>query len=465
MPPPAANKPRSGDVMQAALPYRPGGIFWRTFFLIALLIGASLLVWFQSFRVLEREPRAQQIAQTLVSVVNVTRAALVHSDPAKRRALLIDLASNEGMRIYPQEDSDQITPLPDLTYLHSVETWVRSKLGQDTLMTLSVNGQHGFWVNFSIDEDRYWVAFDRDRVDSAGNLRWLGWGMTALVLSLLGAIVISRLINLPLKRLTDAALAIGRGARPQPLPEKGPREIRTANASFNDMVTELERIESDRALLLAGISHDLRTPLTRLRLEIEMSAPDEDTRNAMSHDIEQMDAIIAQFLDYARPAAEDQSFAPIDLAELVRASFPEGSVAGVHLQLALDSTPPVPGHATELRRLLDNLVENARRYARHEDGRAPTVHISLRREADGVLLEVRDDGPGVPADQLERLKRPFTRLDTARGQASGAGLGLAIVERIALRHGARFELNSAPGQGLCARLYFTLPATTTSLRH
>ena len=433
----------------------PSGIFWRTFFLIALLIGASLIVWFQSFRVLEREPRAQQNAQTIISVVNVTRAALVHSEPSKRRSLLIDLANNEGIRIYPEEDNDRLTPFPKSEYLSALESYIHAKLGKDTRLAQAVNGQPGLWVNFTIDGDGYWVAFNRDRVDVGSGLRWVGWGATALVLSLLGAALISRLINLPLKRLTAAARTLGHGSRPPPLPEVGAGEIREANASFNAMVTQLERIESDRALLLAGISHDLRTPLTRLRLEIEMSAPDEETRAAMSADIEQMDAIIGQFLDYARPAADGGKMEEIDLEALVQHSFNDTVVAnGVDVTLALEHVPPVLGHVTEIGRLLDNLIENARRYARPADGGPAQVRIAVRADDDSVLLEVKDNGPGVPPHDLERLKRPFTRLDQARGQANGAGLGLAIVARIAERHKARFELHSAAGDGLCARIIF-----------
>jgi len=432
-----------------------GGIFWRTFFLIALLIGVSLAGWFQSFRILEREPRARQTAQTLVSVVNVTRAALVHSDPAKRRALLVDLARNEGIRIYPQEETDRITSLPDSAFLKLVETALRDTLGAATRFSLSVNEQTGLWVNFTIEEDGYWVALESDRVEITSPLQWVGWGGIALVMSLLGAIIISRLINLPLKRLTAASLSLGRGEQPRPLPEHGLAEIRQANASFNAMVAQLARIESDRALLLAGISHDLRTPLTRLRLEVEMSAPDDATRSAMSADIEQMDAIIGQFLDYARPLDDDTHFDQIDLASLVREMFAENAAShGVSIQLELRNAPSIRGHATDLRRILDNLVENARRYATPTNGAPVQVKIAVHALDSNTVLEVSDNGPGVPSALLERLKQPFTRLDSARGQANGAGLGLAIAARIAERHRARFDLLSPPGSGLLARFVF-----------
>jgi len=431
----------------------PGGVFWRTFLLLVLLIGASLAGWFQSFRVFERTPRAQQIAQTIVSVVNVTRAALVHSDVAKRADLLADLANNESIRIYPLEPSDVVEPQRESASNTLMVDYVRARLGTDTRIVRSVNGREGLWVSFSIDDDEYWVAFERDRLEAVQGLQWLGWGAVGLSLSLVGAIVISRLVNLPLKRLATAAVEIGRGVRPGPLPEKGPNEIRAANASFNTMVEELERIEADRVLLLAGISHDLRTPLTRLRLEAELSVPDEGSRLAMQADIEQMDAIIGQFLDYAKPLATRDAFDDVDLTAIVRATVTDlPNDSGMRITTDLRPVAAVRAHPTEIQRVVLNLIENARRY-----GRTPgtdVTDLTIATFDSPPRIEVRDRGPGIPVDAIRRMKQPFTRLDTARSQASGAGLGLSIVERIAQRHEARFELDNAPGGGLVARFVF-----------
>ena len=451
---PATPSPSSSLAPEGTRSRGPGGVFWRTFLLIAILIGASLAAWYQSFRVLERAPRAQQAAQLIVSIVNLTRSALIHSDPEKRRALLIDLAQNEGVRIYPLEPTDQTAPLPNQAFLQIIDEQVRARLGQNTQMTLDVNGQRGLWVSFFIEDDGYWVAFDPSRLDTIPRMQWVGWGAVALALSLLGAVVISRLINLPLKRIATAAVSIGRGTRPEVLPEKGPREIRQANASFNAMVAELERIEADRALLLAGISHDLRTPLTRLRLEIEMSPVSEEARAAMSTDVEQIDAIIGQFLDYARPLNERSALSRVDLALLV-----EGIVSShadeEHMRISLqrESDAMVRGNPTELQRILLNLIENARRYGVTPGTDVSELEVTVKGGATPTL-EVRDHGPGIPVDELERLKRPFTRRDTARGQTDGAGLGLAIIERIARRHHARFDLLIPAGGGLLARITF-----------
>ena len=134
--------------------------------------------------------------------------------------------------------------------------------------------------------------------------QWIGWAAVALMLSVIGAVLITRLINRPLAQLSAASQRLGSGYDPAPLPETGPIEIRTVNESFNRMVADLGKLDADRAVLLAGISHDIRTPLSRLRLELEMAPLPEATRNAMVADIEQMDAIVRQFLDYARNAPQ-----------------------------------------------------------------------------------------------------------------------------------------------------------------
>ncbi len=435
----------------------PGGVFWRTFLLLALLMGASLTAWYQSFRIFERTPRAQQIAQTIVSVVNVTRSALIHSDTNKRPDLLADLANNESIRIYPLEPSDVVEPLRDTASNALMVDYVRARLGRDTRMVRSVDGREGLWVSFSIEDDDYWVAFERDRIEAVQGLQWLGWGAVALGLSLVGAIVMSRLINLPLKRLASAAVVVGEGGRPQPLPEKGPREIRDANASFNTMVDDLARIEADRVLLLAGISHDLRTPLTRLRLEAELAITDEDARQAIASDIEQMNAIINQFLDYARPQDADHAFEAIDLTALVRDTLSDiAPDEQLVIERDLQATAPVRAHPTEIRRVLFNLIENARRYGQTPE--TGVVELIVRTLDHPPRIEVADRGRGIPAEAIKRMKQPFTRLDEARGQANGAGLGLAIIDRIAQRHRARFELGPRDGGGLVARIVFAKKA-------
>ncbi|VVD84699.1 two-component sensor histidine kinase [Pandoraea capi] len=425
-----------------------GGLFWRTFFLIALLIGVSLAAWYQSFRVIEREPRAQRVAQQLVSIVKLTRTALLYSEPDLRRALLQDLESNEGIRVYPREPADAVEKPPAGVVQDLIVRDVQRRLGTDTVIAAAVNDIPAMWISFKIDEDDYWVAIEQDRIDTATGLQLFSWGTFALALSLIGAAFITALVNRPFARLAHAARAIGEGQRPDPLPERGMGEAAEANRSFNQMVEELDRLEADRALMLAGISHDLRTPLARLRLETEMSPSDETVKRDMISDIEQMDEIIGRFLDYARPASRTpQSIDLSDIARDTAANF-EGR-EDINLSVELADTAPVLAERTDLKRLLTNLIENARKYGRDAQTDIANVHVTTRVLGERVEMRVRDTGPGIPEEQLHLVFRPFYRVDTARTKADGTGLGMAIVQRIATRYKGHTSLrNVRPGSGL-----------------
>jgi two-component system osmolarity sensor histidine kinase EnvZ len=431
------------------------GLFWRTFFLLSFLITASLVIWVTSISVVERVPRARQIASQIVSIVTVTRVAIANSAPELRRELLIDLKSNEGIKILPLEADDQIEAAPNTEIASLIESNIRARLGNDTKFAGVVNGHEGFWISFDIEGDPYWLGLERARIERSSGIQWFGWAGVTLVISMLGAVFISGLINQPLARLTTAARAVANGRMPEPLPEKGPKEIREANHSFNQMVEDLNRVESDRALVLAGISHDLRTPLARMQLEVEMASLSEDARLGMQSDLHQMDAIIGQFLDYAKPT-DSTTFTDVDLAGLLAdCAQAAGRVSDLQIKTNLPDTADVRGHATDLKRVFNNLIENARRYGRAEEMEATELDISCDVSGSLVIVTLRDHGPGIPAEDIERLLRPFTRMDTARGQANGAGLGLAIVDRVIRRHDGKLRVRNAEGRGLSIEI--TLP--------
>ncbi len=442
------------EMIRNRLGWLRSGLFWRTFILLAFLITASLLTWIASFRTVERTPRAQQIAAQVISIVTITRAALTHSAPDLRRELLFDLASNEGIRVYPLEKTDVIEPPPDSPVLPVLEADVKARLGNDTKFAGKVNDVAGFWVSFKIDDDEYWLRLDRERIERVSNIQWLGWGAISLALALLGAVFISRLINQPLARLTDATRAIAKGMQPDPLPEKGPTEIREANRSFNQMVADLKRLEADRAIILAGISHDLRTPLARMQLELELAKLSEDARNGMQSDLAQMDSIISQFLDYARPSDKSQHDR-IDLSTLLANCAREAErLPDVRITTEIDEGVAVVGNATELKRVIHNLIENARRYGKSAGIDLAEIDLICRMENGQAVVEFGDHGCGVPESEMERLLRPFTRMDIARGQANGSGLGLAIVDRIVKRHHGTLTLSNRPSGGLKIRISF-----------
>ncbi len=445
--------PRPERAVAQRLTWLRSGLLWRTFFLLAFLIAASMAAWVASFRIVERTPRSEQIAAQVVSIVTITRAALLHSAPMLRRELLFELASAQGIRVYPKEVSDRTTPLPDSELIRLVRENVQTRLGRNTEFAGSVNDIRGFWVSFYIDDDDYWLMLERERIERASGIQWIGWGGVTLLLSLVGAVFISRLINQPLARLSTAARAVARGKTPPKLPESGPAEIREANRSFNQMVQDLKQVESDRAVILAGISHDLRTPIARMLLEVEMARLPEDAQRGMQADLAQMEAIIAQFLDYARPA-EPGSHAVFDLSALLHKVAQEAQRSPeIDVSTSIGDELRVRGNQTEIERLMNNLIENARRYGKTAGSDVAQVDISASKLGGEVMIELADRGSGLPDDQIPHLLRPFTRMDSARSQANGAGLGLAIVDRAVQKHHGRLEINNREGGGLAVRVW------------
>jgi two-component system, OmpR family, osmolarity sensor histidine kinase EnvZ len=434
----------------ASPPAWPRSLLWRTFILLAVLVLASTIAWFEIFRAYEREPRARQISQNLVSIVNLTRTALITSQPEKRRELLSELAEREGIQVYPAEAGESLAPLPaDRPLLPLVTNALRRQLGDDTRFALERNGKPGLWVSFHIDDDVYWVRIPRERIERKVALQWLGWGALAVALSLLAAYFIVFRVNRPLKALASAASVIGKGKVPDPLPETGPEEIRTLSRAFNQMARDLARLDADRALILAGVSHDLRTPLSRLRLGLELSGSDAQLKDGMTVDIEEMDRIINQFLDFARTdGGETPRFA--SLAAIAAETAEHYARRGRQVETHLESVPEIPLQAMAMQRVVLNLIDNALRYG------GTDVSVTTRVEIGAAVLEVADRGPGIPAAEAERLKQPFTRLEIARSDKGGAGLGLAIVERVVRAHGGSFDLLARDGGGLIARIRLPL---------
>jgi two-component system osmolarity sensor histidine kinase EnvZ len=426
----------------------PRTLLVRTFVLVSLLIFVSVVLWLTLFGLAEREPRARQLAQLTVSMVNLTHAAIVAADPAKRLALLRDLADSEGVHLYPAEETDDIEDLPDTFLFRVLYETAKAQLGPDTRLAGTVNGQDGIWVSFSLDnsgEDIYWLMLPGEHAADDFPLHWLGWAGILLTLALFVAWLIVSRVTRPLRTLSGAAREVGLGRHPEPLPETGAIELQQLAASFNRMSDDLKKMEGERAEILAGISHDLRTPLTRLRLESEMSIHDDEARQAVIEDIEQMDSIIAQFLHYARGEDEERS-ERTDLNALVEQLAGAQGRGTAPPQLHLGELPPSRVQPRALARAIVNLLENARKYG------GPELTVATRAVNDEIIIEVLDRGPGIPESEVERLKRPFTRAQNARTDASGTGLGLAIVERIARAHDGHLELLPREGGGLIARL-------------
>ena len=434
-------------------PRRGVSLFWRTFFFLALLLFGSIVAWLQTFRALESEPRAIQSAQQLASLVNLSRAALRYSDSIARVSLIKTLADEERVRITPREPKDRFETFENDELGQRIAQELRTRLGSGTVVASKVNDVKGLWVGFAIDGDAYWLLTDPSKVGPSRNSTWIIWLITAGALSLAGAAFIARLINRPLKQLSFAASRMRDGDFDASLLDEkvATSEIREVNIGFNRMAEQLSKIEADRVIMLAGISHDLRTPLARLRLETEMSVADPDARNHMAADISQLDSIIDKFLDYARPEPAHLERVSLN-AVIASAVYAVADYDDMRVTVNVPEDMGILADEVELLRVISNLLENARRYGKTPETGIAVVEIAAQSRDQWVLIKVRDHGMGVAPEALAKLTKPFFRGDAARTAATGAGLGLAIVEKTVERMGGVFGLANTVSGGLAAHI-------------
>jgi signal transduction histidine kinase len=298
----------------------------------------------------------------------------------------------------------------------------------------------GSWLNFEVP------MADPSRVPGVATIVTIvASGLLVLALSLWAV----RRLTRPLIVLVQAADQLGRNVNAPPLPESGSREMRQAARAFNTMQERIRRFVGDRVQMVAAISHDLRTPLTRLRLRAEL-ADNEETRRKMQQDVAEMEAMIESTLSFAREEVNPEARLQVDLVSLVESvceGLPGVEVrisAGVPNRLVLECQP------LAVRRCIGNLAGNAVRYGSH-------ATVTLSADPDRVRIAVEDDGPGIADEDLARVFEPFVRLDTSRNRdTGGSGLGLAIARTVARNHGGDVTLANRPEGGLCATLWLPI---------
>lgn len=332
-------------------------------------------------------------------------------------------------------------------------TQMKAELGEDTSVRVRASNPPAMWVNAPSLGDG-WVRVPLYPHPLRGQRIWnvLGWFLGIGLLSTAAAWLLVRQLNAPLKHLVFAARQLGRGSSVRLPVGDTPSEMAAVYRAFNQMAEDVEQAGRERELMLAGVSHDLRTPLTRLRLAIEMLDIDAEVSEEMVRDIEDMNAILSQFMAFVRDG-RDEPLELLDLAELIAEVVAPYNQQIERVRVCLEATPPMQLRRVSMKRLLSNLVENALRHG----GSAVELaaHLHADNSAPYVVLSVLDRGAGIPSDELSEIFNPFIRGDRARG-GSGTGLGLAIVKRIAALHGGSVELRNREGGGLEARVCLPL---------
>ena len=438
----------------------PRSLFWRMVALLLVALTVAVLAMVFLFRQDRAGLIARNFSEAKIAQIEALRNALnkfAGEDRPGRPFMGLQAIGREyGVLLVPVDRRPEIGQAPRGPGLQALADKLQEQLGRETEVRLGMRmDQPVVWIRLNIGPEGntrgVWAGFPVRNTDSGEvpTRLWLTLG-SVLLLLLGGTYWFARRLAKPLAELADAVHKVAEGKRPDPLPEDGPEEISRVARNVNRMAANLEQLERDRSTMLAGISHDIRTPLTRLRLASEISVNDAQSRDEMAADIDEIDRIVTQFLDFARGTpkeAPEQADLQIVLGAVAH------KAASRNLPVTWQAGPEaiiVDTYPAAFERMLMNLIENAHRYGR------PPVELTVRRDGTMVDIDVLDAGDGVSAGDVDRLKQPFVRGDHARGGAMGAGLGLAIVERLAKWHGGSFDLLPRSGGGTVARVRLPL---------
>jgi two-component system osmolarity sensor histidine kinase EnvZ len=417
--------------------------------LIALIASQALSVYL--FRYYSREPRVQLAAVGFMTQMRTIRTAL-SAIPADQHSFFLQRLREEGgVRVIRPRVDEDLQLAPDFPALRVLREKLKAEFGTEADVYLRPQPRGTapaqFVVKIDADGVPFWVVFPRSRVAVQDfSWAWVGWASFGALMTLFGSVFLVSRVTKPLRALADTARALGQGQNPAPVAELGPSEVKSVAIAFNQMREDLQRVEQERATFLAGISHDLRSPLTRLRLALEMLPVEKPTRADMERDIDDINAVIEQFLDFGR----DETSEAVELVDVNLLVREAAGRRGSSFALELGDVTPISLRPLAVARVLANLLDNARKHGGGE------ITVRTQGSDNQVVISVLDRGAGIAGQDAERLKQPFTRFSEARSGASGAGLGLAIVERIARIHHGRFELLPRSGGGLEARVTLTV---------
>lgn len=427
----------------------PSSLFVRMalILLLGLLVAQGLSFWLQwgERATVVSQARGQNFADRMAEVVR----ALEATAPADRSAALATLPYGDWQVTLISEDQvSQNPPRGPVGAMLSARLGsareVRPLGGAAGMGRMHGNMPRGFdvrlqggqWLRFSGARQLDTPALPRDLI--------LRLAVTLMIVTAVVMLAV-RQATQPLKQLAQAADTLGRDLDAPALAEEGPTETRRAAQAFNRMQARIKRLVNERSRALAAVSHDLRTPLTRLRLRAEL-VDDETLRDQMAADLDAMAAMIDATLDYLRGLQTSEAVRPIDINALLASMSEDALVLGRRISIQGQALAPYTGRLSALRRALQNLIDNAIKYG-------ACAHLRVDDDAGELRIMVEDEGPGIEPNELARVTEPYYRPDASRSSATGGvGLGLSIAKDIALLHGGELVLANRAQGGLCATL-------------
>ena len=426
----------------------PRSLLGRTAFTMALTLMVFMFVSLGAAVYFIAIPMAKRSADDFAAVI-VSAANTMQNTPHELHAKLQrQLLQDHGLIV-----TEQTPALGEKTFDVPYYIFFRNSLarraGQELAIVESTEGPI-IWVDVPTDESTLRIGFDRKRLGTNPPVVLLAAiGGGALLTLIVSFFEVRRVVE-PLARLSAAVQEVGRGHNPPSLIEEGPREIAALAKAFNRMSSDLQELSENRTVMVAGISHDLRTPLTRLGLAVEMLSEDSDAKivAGIRRDLAAMNNLIGQFLQFTK-GLEEASPVQLDLRQVIEAQAEDLRRSGTTVQVG-GCGPPCLYFAdpVALERILANLLENASHY-----GGGEPITIDLHCDKRAVSVRICDRGPGIPSDQAEAVFQPFHRLDASRiKRTGGSGLGLAIARQLAVKHGWTIELLPREGGGTVARV-------------
>lgn len=424
----------------------PKSIFWRAFLIIILpiVIMQLFVAWF--FFNAHWDRVTSSLSDSVAADVAVA-TQLFREDPTDETAMKLDALLRPDMEL-------SVVLRPGDTLPTATRNSFFSNLDKTLRRSLTEAIDRPFWfdttrypnhidIRVQVDEGVLRFIAARERVFAPTGYVFIFWLITTtVVLSLISILFIRRQSD-PIKELADAAAAFGKGQDISGFKPRGASEVRMAGQSFLRMRRRLKRHLEQRTLMLAGVSHDLRTPLTRLKLQLAMQEDTEDTR-AARRDVDEMDAMLTGYLDFARGMGKEKP----QTVQLV--DFIARAVRGRPLTVAPFENREISIRPLMLKRCLENLISNALKYG-------DKCTLAIEQTAEFIFIAVEDDGPGIPEGQRQTVFKAFQRLDEARNQnIEGVGLGLSISQDIAQLHGGTILLSDSDLGGLKATLRLPL---------
>lgn len=430
----------------------PRSLFGRHVLLIICLILCAECGVVTAYYVFVQKPRIERMSEVTLRYLNLLSGAVAHMSVAERQRFLADLGRQNASAWVSQGQPEGLVTPPTLLMRWALER-LQARLGPDVRLGWSAGPPSLLWVRTDLGGESWWLGLEAGGLAAERSRLVLGVMVGAGVLAILGATLIQRHLHRPLALLQQAAERLAAGEYPVIHIAVAPTEIAGLAMAFNGMVRQLEANEKERALMLAGLSHDLRTPLAKLRLAAEILEVEgeDELLQGMVRNIGVAEQIIEQFVDFARLGAEEPRV-PCDVDELVGDVAASLATPRLIVERPEGTLPTLICRPLALRRAVVNLVENALKYS------DATVWMSVGTGVGTLLITVRDQGPGIPEEALSAMRQPFARLDQARGGPGGAGLGLAIVERVMALEGGRLELINR--DGLEARLVLPMESVT-----